>query len=58
MSYIIYADLISILLDPKIVDPGSTVIRQKNFLEGRGQMKKQDRKIVLVSLPLLYQYHV
>jgi len=30
--------------------------RQKNF-RGRGQRKKQVRKIAPLSLPLLYQYH-
>jgi len=27
MSYFIYTDLISSLLDPRLVDPGSTLIR-------------------------------
>jgi len=32
--------------------------RQKNFQEEKGQKKKQDQKVVPLSSPLLYQYHV
>jgi len=42
MSYFIYTDLISSLLDPKLVDPGSTLVHMAhivNFLSSQEQLQ-------------------